>query len=376
MKSNYWLCIGKNKDLRWQVKVIYAKNPENLVQHLEKNAFWVHLIYPFFPPLFYSKRKRKKQLHMFFEQLLILHQIHLPLTKSLQMLLTGPIASLPKFVLKPIVSDLLHGLPFQQALKHHPFFFDPLSITLIEMSLKSGHFFHGLQVFNQHYQYLDNMRQKIYQQIFYPALLLVLTMLFLIFFIQNIIPKYQSLFAQFQTPFPCQLETLFQPLHILGFAGFLVLLFQFRNHLPWIKTLKNNFDWLTWAHLVRIGLESGLSLYQSLELTQGQTLSSDLQKWNQRLIYQLRLGHPLSTTLAEHKNISPLMRQYLHLLEYQGESALLLKQCCQYLQMELNKKILIIEKYLQPLLLGMISIFMAWILLILSQPILELGKMI
>ena len=146
--------------------------------------------------------------------------------------------------------------------------------------------------------------------------------------------------------------------------------------MPWIKTLKNNFDWLTWAHLVRIGLESGLSLYQSLELTQGQTLSGDLQKWNQRMIYQLRLGHTLSTTLAEHKNISPMMRQYLHLMEYQGESALLLKQCCQYLQMELNKKILIIEKYLQPLLLGMISIFMAWILLILYQPILELGKMI
>jgi hypothetical protein len=36
------------------------------------------------------------------------------------------------------------------------------------------------------------------------------------------------------------------------------------------------------------------------------------------------------------------MRQYLYLLEYQGESALLLKQCCQYLQMELNKKILIV----------------------------------
>lgn len=225
---------------------------------------------------------------------------------------------------------------------------------------------------------IEHFYKSFRQQLFYPGLVFLSACGFLIFFVSGILPKYQALFTQLNQDFPSSAIFILSDLdafHGLMFVGMIAILSLFYKKIPGIKHLLETLHWYQWTELMGMTQASGLTLVDGMSLIQNH-VAHDLQSWHVFLLQEIRLGHRLIDAIKDDRQLPLILKDFMMLIPHQSDHTKLFLQAGFLLKKRLEDNILFMEKYLQPLLLIIMSLFCAGLFYILYLPLLELGKIL
>lgn len=298
-----------------------------------------------------------------FEQLLVLIDLNLPLHQCLQRI--GHAS--PEF--EPLLVEVNLGQDLPIALDKLLPKLDSWGICLLKIACDIENPKPCLKMYLQHQIIKRTIQHKIQQASFYPFILMAMACLILLLFNTQIMPSYQKLFQQLAIPSVKNSHQdlfLYLSLIIFGLQSRLSQLFFFTN-------LRHRMQWLEWFNLMSIAMSSGLNFPNSLKLTLPQLNKSHLLSWHQQLIQDLHLGQ---LELVFPATLPKSCQAMTNLYAYSFDWKTLFIHASKTIELEINKTIANIERYLQPLLLFIITGFCAYLCMLIYRPLLQLGEQI
>ena len=314
----------------------------------------------------------KKKTNALFEQLILLQEMGLSLLQSFELLINAPKPCLPLPVLKAIYSQLCKGTPLHECFKDYQRYFSPLTLAFLNIANDSGRFFEVMQLLFSHERRMQNFKQKIKQQLSYPALLILLMILLLVFFYQHLLPQYLDLMNQLSVPIPgmlikiTQIKRFFPVLFLILICG-LIFYQSIINQL----SIKQQYDWWLWTSTMEICLQASISWLTALAIIADNFPHLHQAPWIKKIQRLLRLGASIEECFID----APLiMQQYLPLLKKSPQSQVVFAKITAYFSYEIDLSLQKVELYLQPVLLLVISSLAGCMIWLMYQPLLAISQ--
>jgi type IV pilus assembly protein PilC len=353
----YYFGLAQNRDKTWS---FFFKS------HLPKTdliCFYLPLI---IPQYFFRNANQ-----IFFEQLYLMQKMGLSLSKSLEILSTSPKPCFPVEVLQSLHQALEEGWSFKQIFENHAQYFSPMLLSFLRISHHSGNFLAFMDIWLQEEKKIRAFRHEISQQLAYPCLFILLWILFIHFFLTQTLPLYQSLSLQIQKHPPIIFEWILKlqsysiciPIIFLGMFWYRRPLF---NHSP----IKKTFDWWVWSAAMQICLKNGLSWLEAFQLIENSFQDLHFQKWLKTSQTQLRLGTPFEKCFSKAPH---MVLHYLPLLKTTPYPDFIMENLKHYFSKEFEKKLSKIARYTQPILMVGMACFIGLSLMMMYQPLFEIG---
>lgn len=314
----------------------------------------------------------------FFKQMIVLLDLGLHINQCIQICIQVNSKSELEHELKRLYQDLELGEHFIDAFKKQGL--DHWTLNLLHFSLETQQLKTGLSLYVEQHQNRLKLKKIISQQLFYPGLMLILSLIILVFFSQNILPAYQSLYHQFQIEIPQSLLLIDNGLNLyylclsLGLCLILTLHPKLILFIPILGRMKKNYHWSIWFNLMYMGLASGMTFHQSLVLIAPEIKKTHLHLWHQDLIHELQLGRIEMQQISPPKCLPKILHAYFNILAYDKNTPKLCKKAYVLLKQIMQDDILKIKKYLQPTMLFLVSLFCTYLLYLFYQPLLHLQE--
>ncbi|ACC98135.1 Type II secretion system subunit [Elusimicrobium minutum Pei191] len=170
-----------------------------------------------------TNSKVKSHILAFFaEQLSTLISGGVPLVRAITLL--GEHASDPNlgYVLQQIAKDIASGSSFYTALEKHPKTFDHIWLSLVQAGEVGGQLAGTLMQIAVYIKTQDAVRSKIITAVSYPAILFIMSVGVLIYFIVFIVPTFATIFAESNMELPAITQAVLLISHLIT------------HRLPWI----------------------------------------------------------------------------------------------------------------------------------------------
>lgn len=266
----------------------------------------------------------KKDVLFFTRNLLILYKSGSTLLESVDVLrkqTKGPLNA----TLKKIFEFLTRGQFLSDALSNYPKAFSPLYISLIRVGENSGTLEENLEYLVKQLEANQRLRQNVRGALFYPAMIMIATVVLALAISFFILPKLTKLFANFKIELP------FTTRIILGFAtlmekhGLLVsvgviaggfLIYKFLRmkflrpvthwlllHLPLCKQLTMHLNVTYFCRTMGILLKTGVTINQSLEIAENTVQNYYYKKFVTKTRKTIEAGDALTSRMLEAKDL-------------------------------------------------------------------------
>lgn len=143
-----------------------------------------------------------RELVFFGAQLSTLLNGGIPLVRSLSMLGENTANHALAAALQQMTQDVASGSQFHQAMERHPYAFSNLWVALVQSGEISGQLPRSLKQIADYMEAQEEMRTKLMTALMYPAILFVISMGVLVFFIVKIVPTFATIFESFELKLP------------------------------------------------------------------------------------------------------------------------------------------------------------------------------
>ena len=163
---------------------------------------------------------------------------HIPLVKSLEMTMKTITHPEFKHIIRSAIHNIHHGKTLSESLQGHPQYFNALMLQIIAVSESSGNLQKGLESIAKNEQkHLDTIK-KIHNKLIYPLILVIASCAIFLFFILNVIPSFEIIFADLSQKTPSNIQlflswnyfiTTYQ-WHIIIVAWALVVVWAVKPH--------------------------------------------------------------------------------------------------------------------------------------------------
>ncbi len=271
----------------------------------------------------------KKHVFEFTKKLKVLLKSHEPILNSLYFLEAQITNAKFKEVVHKIASSVKDGQNFSESLAAYPDCFPPLYISIIKAGEASGKLDRSLAEITK---YMDNERQlsqKVISSLAYPAMMISVGILTIVFIITFVIPKLKDLFLDMADDLPLLTKILLNfssfcsktwPILVVCFIGTVFLLFHFRGaawqkkvfsavktHTPVVKKIMYNQSLARFSGGMSILLSSGVSLLDSLRISIPLIEDQGAQKELAKACQEIVAGTSLEESLNKHCRYLPEM---------------------------------------------------------------------
>ncbi len=149
-----------------------------------------------------------KQLCMLTRQLSTLQDAGLPLVRSVRILGGQLKPGLLKNVLDEVAEDVESGSSFSESLAKHPRVFDRLYVNMVRAGEAGGVLDTILARLADFKEKARKLRAKIIGAMIYPVAVITIAVGIVTLIMIVIVPKFQEIFADFETPMPAMTKTL------------------------------------------------------------------------------------------------------------------------------------------------------------------------
>ncbi|OIO09352.1 MAG: hypothetical protein AUJ52_06655 [Elusimicrobia bacterium CG1_02_63_36] len=157
-----------------------------------------------------------RDLVFFGEQLATLLNGGVPLVRSLSLLGEHSESEGLKAAVGQITKDVAGGMALHKAIEKHPKTFDTLWVSLVQAGEMGGQLPKALKQIASYLQSQEELKGRVITALAYPAVLFLISMSVLIFFIVKIVPTFADIFKSFDLELPLITQV------IIGFSGLLV----------------------------------------------------------------------------------------------------------------------------------------------------------
>jgi type II secretory pathway component PulF len=273
--------------------------------------------------------------------------------------------------------DIVQGSSLSDAMAKHPNTFTKLYISMIRAGEASGALDEVLRRLVEHYERIQEIKEKVVMALVYPAIVVFLGICTLIFSMVFVVPKFQAVFQQLEQtlPLPTRMMigmsnglakygwAIILALALAGFMGARALKTErgklwwdgFLLKMPMIRGIVASAIYSNFARTLGTLLTNGVPVLQALgivEQTVGNiVIGGEIRKARDRVTD----GTTISGPLAAGKVFPPLMTDMLAIGEQTGDMVGSLTHIASRYENELNRNVKIFTTALEPILIVIVA---------------------
>jgi type IV pilus assembly protein PilC len=344
-----------------------------------------------------KKKLNLEKFLIFNQQFVTLIRAGLPILKALDLLaerLTDP--KLGPYV-KSVRDEVRNGSLLSDAFRLQGIF-PKMYVTSVMAGEKSGSLTEVLDRYVNYQKMSLAVKKKVMVSLMYPAVLIVLVALLMVFLVTYVVPTFANLYNSMQAKLPLMtvyliaIGTASQKYIVFMVAGLMGAIFLFRwwgrkdSAREKIDRVKLNTPllgeiWLKYqvAQLARILstlLVGGIPLVQAME-TAADSLNTPLLK---RAVdaagKNVREGQPLSGSLSQSKLFPPLAIDMIEVGESTGALPSMLNSVAEFFEEDVNTKMAATLSLIEPAIMIVMGGVVAFVLIALYLPIFSLADTI
>ena len=398
-----YLCKYADPQGRVHEEVESAESEEELRQRLSDRGF---LIYSIKPRRSIGEWKldnvqpagRKlplEQLLIFNQQFVTLTRAGLPILKGLDLLVGNIKNRRLRTHLQSVHAKVKTGMPLSEAFQSEGVF-PPIYTTSIMAGEKSGSLPEVIERYVAYQKVALGARKKILVSLIYPAVLVFLVFILILFLVTYVVPEFASLYESMdaQLPYMTQLLVAFGvtanenlwliALAVLGIGSSLAWWFRsdrIRDSLDGFKLKVPVFGqiWIKYqvsqlCRLLGTLLQGGIPLLQALETTGASLGSRLLRESIAQSREMVREGQPLSRGLAAAGIFPSLAVEMVNVGESTGSLPAMLHSVAEFFDDDVNTMMSAALSLIEPAIMIFMGIFVAFVLISLYLPIFTLAE--
>lgn len=319
----------------------------------------------------------------------------LSVVESLRTLAANETAPQRRQAIQDIVKGVSEGLTLSAALQRSPGRFPPLLVATVSASEQTGDLSTALRRYAEHQLTLKALRDKVVGAAVYPALLLAVGMLVVVFLLAVVVPKFAVLIESSRQELPWSSRLLmswgsFAAGHAweIALVGLLLLVafvlvgrqvLRGEGKVAWIDAipvLGPTLRQFRHAQLYRTTgmlVRGGIAAPRALQL--GATLLGEADR--QRLsaaVQAVHEGRSLSHALEHAQLADPIASSMLAVAERTGALADILERIALFHEARLQRSVELTSRLFEPLLMIVIGLVVGAIVVLMYLPIFDLAS--
>src|SRR5258708_5256929 len=339
-------------------------------------------------------RRQRLDVGLFTDELAALLDAGLGMVDALRTLSQKERDSSGRQALEAVTRDVIEGLPLSAALANRGDTFPPLLVASVSASEQTGDLVSALRRFSTHLESMRMLRGKLVGAAIYPALLLAVGSLVVIFLLGVVVPRFAVLLEGASKKLPLASQLLLgwgksvaaHPMLFLGgFVTVVVLLsygliraarsgWQIRGLQrawligPLVRLFRHAQFYRTSAMLV----QGGIPVLRAFEMAR-QLLSVEDQLALDGARRQIAEGRPIGPSLAQAQIADTMSLRMLEVAQRTGRLADVLARIAAFQEAALNRAIDLTARLVEPLLMIFIGLVIGAIVVLMYMPIFDLA---
>ena len=338
---------------------------------------------------------KKQEIIEVLENLHLIVKSGLPLNAGIMDLAKDAENNALKDLLLDIAFKIQIGYTLSKAVEKYKNYFSNVVISLFKIGEETGSLDKALKDASEHLKKIEDLKSKTKQAMIYPAFAFTAILGAMIFWLVYVLPKMIQVFNQFDmelpfmTKFIMKLSEFAQKyilLIIIAIFISLILLKLFRKKsqefkyytdkillkIPIFGMIIKNFNFAFFAEYIKLMISAGLPLYQALEIMENSMNNEVFKKVIHNAKENISLGKSFSEALREHNLFPPLIIRMINVGEQTGQLENQLKYISDYYYNKVDYISQNIAKMIEPILIGVLGLFLLILVLGLIGPIYQL----
>lgn len=345
-------------------------------------------------PLHWFRRQFHRQyVMMFCRQCAVMVKAGLPISECLKVLAREERDGFYQGVMEDLSRRVEEGQSFSASLGKHPAVFPLFVVRLIHVGEVSGNLDAVLEELADYLETAYKAREKLVTLMIYPAILLTVTLLVLLFLLQFILPTFAALFFSLHAELPLPTRLLLGLQTFLRDHGYGLLLGLgafvlgaggvYRNQhyrrridgwllrLPLLGKLLVYNELLRFSRTLSLLLSSGIRMDQALLILHETTGNAYLQQFFLRLRSDIQKGETLAASLGQRGIFPAVMMNLLATGELTGELEMILEKMADFCRGEADTLSERLRALLEPTVILLMGGVVGFVIFAVALPVLD-----
>jgi type IV pilus assembly protein PilC len=301
-----------------------------------------------------------------------------------------------KAIYYKIIAELESGQSFSTALAKFPDVFDPVMIAVIRSGEQTGNLDKVLDQLAKQFERDNYLVSKIRNALLYPSVILVAMFGIGVTMMVYIVPKFKEIFVSSQVDLPTATRILISISDsitsywymylilliglIIGSRAFIISDYgqyafdSLKLRFPVVRKISEGVYVTRLAQTLAMMSRSGVPILESIRLA-STTINNEL--YREGLEYaasQVERGLPLSVPLSKNTNFPVLLSQMVAVGEQTGHLEGVMEKLGQYYEEETDERIKGMSSLIEPVLMILIGVAVAFIVISVITPIYKIAQ--
>ncbi len=335
-----------------------------------------------------------KQLCTFTRQLSTLQDAGLPILRSLKILEGQCKPGVLKNALQDIVEDIESGQTLSEACAKHPKAFDRLYCNMLKAGEAGGALEAILQRLADFKEKSQSLKRRIKSAMVYPVVVIFVACVIVGFILYFIIPKFESIFKDFNVPLPGMTIFLIDASHFLikyFYVVFLSPLFvwifiklMYRNKtgayigdrimliIPVMGTIVEKSTVARTTRTLGTLVQSGVPILESLNIVRDTAGNAVFERAFTRIYESIREGETIAQPLKEARIVDDIVVNMIDVGEETGELDTMLNKIADNYDEEVETAVESLVSLLEPIMIVVLGGIIGFIVIALFLPLITL----
>lgn len=297
-------------------------------------------------------------------------------------------------IIAALRNEIVQGTALSDALKMFPETFTPLYINMVKAGEAGGALSETLESLRDHYERSEEAKSKVVTALVYPAFVLAIGFLSILFITLFIIPTFSKTFEELGAALPAPTELLIRTSRFLLGYGWLLALFiaggiiLFRRfirtpkgrfwwhghllHMPVIRNLVEAAAFSNFSRTLATLINNGVPILRALTIVENTVSNAVIAKEISSARERVTDGASISGPLAAGEIFPRVLTDMLAVGEKSGDLAGSLKHITRRYEQQLNQSVKIFTNILEPLMIVLMALIIGFIAISMLLPVFNL----
>jgi type IV pilus assembly protein PilC len=344
------------------------------------------------------QRISKTQIALFFRQLATLLQADIPIINSLSILRENKNNKPLHILITTLTHEITEGHTLAQCLSKFPRYFDHLSCHLIRVGEQSGTLVAMLQRIAFHKEKVLVIKNKIKQTLFYPCIILLVSLVTSTIMLVVVIPRFAELFQSMHGTLPAFTNGVIHLSHLLRQYCWLllfpisgVILFWHRYvhsiklqsatesfilNIPSVNQLYSKIILARLSRSLATTFAAGVPISESLPTIATTTESPIYRAAILRLRAQITKGQQLHQAMRKFTHFPPTFVQMVKIGEESGTLDKMLEKIADMYENDIDQWVSRMGSLTEPLIIVILGVLIGGLVIAMYLPIFKLGNIL
>lgn len=332
---------------------------------------------------------------LFTQELLALLGAGLPLLESVQTLAEKEHRPEARKVLDRIIRLLYEGQTFSSALEEFPEVFPALYVATVRASERTGALNEALSRYVAYQSQVEAVKKKVISASIYPALLLSVGSLVVIFLMGYVVPRFAGVYESMGNDLPLFSRLLLAwgellDAHatlvagaVVAIAGLIVYALFHPGFKRWLGTRlwavpglgerMRVYQLARFYRTVGMLLSGGTPIVSALDMVSGLLLQPTLRRQLEQAGREIREGNAISRAMEHNGLTTPVAARMLRVGEGTGQMGTMMERIATFHEEELARWVDWFTRLFEPILMAVIGLVIGLIVVLMYMPIFELA---